>query len=169
MDNDYDEPIKYCDPLVDAEEQIEQQAIEEQEEEMFFDYEDRGMCPVCSMEKGGDVPIAAGGTCTQCGGWQNDEVHHDAMMKESAERGECFHCKPGTMLVEGTCPECGWVAFVQLCSHCQRRPAIFRHRGVIKSDRRHDLCMQCHRNTAEAARQARAQVLITNISLLCGY
>ena len=70
MSSDYDAPIEYFNPLVEAEEAIEQQAKEEQEEENFYDYEDRGMCPNCSIEEGRDVPIPAGSTC-ECGGWEN--------------------------------------------------------------------------------------------------
>jgi rubredoxin len=39
-------------------------------EEKFWDYDDRGMCPVCSMEQGKDVPILPGSICA-CGGFEN--------------------------------------------------------------------------------------------------
>lgn len=48
-------------------------------ESKFWDYDDRGMCPVCSIEQGKDIPIPMGQTCT-CGGYENESVDHDAPM-----------------------------------------------------------------------------------------
>jgi hypothetical protein len=63
---EYDDPISY-DPLADAEDAIKATAEEELQEELFFDYEDRGCCAVCSTEEGRDVPIPVGISCEKCG------------------------------------------------------------------------------------------------------
>jgi rubredoxin len=46
-----------------------------EEEQRFFDLDDRGMCPVCSTEQGKEVPIPFGETC-HCGGYDNVSVVH---------------------------------------------------------------------------------------------
>jgi len=44
---------------------------EQEAEDEFWAFEDRGCCPVCSLEQGRDVEIPPGETCA-CGGFTNE-------------------------------------------------------------------------------------------------
>jgi hypothetical protein len=33
----------------------------------------------------------------------------------------------------------------KLCASCRERRALFCYRGVVKADKRHVLCLKCHR------------------------
>jgi hypothetical protein len=52
------------------------------EEAQFFDCEDRGMCPVCSLEQGRNVPISKGNACVECGGFTNENIDHVIGLQE---------------------------------------------------------------------------------------
>jgi rubredoxin len=71
-EQDYDPPADISTDLDIAEDRIEDEVVEE----AFFDYEDRGMCPVCSLKSGKDVPIPKDQTCPNCGGFENLSVAH---------------------------------------------------------------------------------------------
>jgi hypothetical protein len=80
----YDEPADISDELDRAEDAIEEQAAEEQEEDEFFDLDDAGFCPVCSIEQGKKVPIPYGQTCA-CGGYENVSVDHENPNRNESE------------------------------------------------------------------------------------
>lgn len=110
MDSEeYDEPVDISDDLDRAEDAIAEQAAEDQEEDEFYDLDDAGFCPVCSLEQGKNVPIPKGETC-DCGGYENPDVDHDVEMKRVAAKGKCYFCRPATPLRNGVCVHCGWRA-----------------------------------------------------------
>jgi len=41
----------------------------------------------------------------------------------------------------------------RVCKVCHERPAQFRHRGQIKADDDHDVCLRCWRSWQDATRQ----------------
>jgi hypothetical protein len=78
------------DPPVDISTDDEKRALAQDlaEEAQFFNYEDRGMCPVCSMEQGKDVPIPKGSTCTGCGEFTNENADQVIGLQEWHRRLE---------------------------------------------------------------------------------
>jgi hypothetical protein len=51
----------------------------------------------------------------------------------------------------------------RVCQRCRERKARFRYRGVVRSDRNHTLCFECHRS---ALNHRRSQQLASNASNL---
>jgi hypothetical protein len=74
---EYDAPVD-----ISNEHEKRAQAQELAEEAQFFDYEDRGLCPVCSIEQGKDVPIPKGNLCVECGGFTTETVDHVIGLQE---------------------------------------------------------------------------------------
>jgi hypothetical protein len=47
-------------------------------------------------------------------------------------------------------PRKGLTMKKRLCRQCKKRPARFEYRGLVKSDRQHDLCLECFRSARDA-------------------